>query len=457
MKNLFFTLIMLLTTLFGQAQGIIGSWKGDIQAGGIKLPLVFHIRQEGENYSATLDSPLQKATGIVVDKSEYTAPLLTLTISKLGASYQGELKGDSIIGVFRQSGLEMPLVLRKSDANNALNRPQEPKAPFSYKTEDVVFINEVSGNKLAGTLTLPETGSDFPVAILISGSGPQNRDEEILAHRPFLVLADYLTRNGIAVLRYDDRGVGQSEGNYKTASLCDFTSDGVAALNYMKTRKEINPKRIGIIGHSEGGTIGFKIAASNASDVAYVVSMAGMAIPGDSLLIEQRYMLGKASGLSDAMIAQNEQMIKMTENIIRKYSADSITNHFDAIAATELPEPLKQNPAVIGAIKKGVIQMISPEIQSLLTYNPTEALAKISCPVLALNGAKDLQVGADRNLSRIRSLVKAPVTLRKFENLNHLFQNCKTGLPNEYGQIEETLSPDVLLEIKNWITTTLNQ
>lgn len=456
MKNIICTTLLCMATLCAQAQDVVGSWKGSIDVGGIKLPLVFHIEKQGDNYTSTLDSPSQSAIGFPIDKSEYTAPQLKLTITQLGASYQGELQGDSIVGLFKQSGLEMPLVLRKSTETIQINRPQEPKAPFPYTAENVTFLNETSGHNLAGTLTLPKEGKNFPVAILISGSGPQNRDEELFAHRPFWVLADYLTRNGIAVLRYDDRGVGESEGIYQTASLSDLASDAVAALSYLKTRKEIDPKKIGIIGHSEGGTICFDIAASHPSDVAYLVSMAGMAIPGDSLLIEQRYMLGKARGLTDAMINQQEQAIKMLKKIASNYSVDSIQNHFDAIAAKELPAPSLQNKDALGQIQKGVMQLLNPEIKSLLSCDPTEALTKIKCPVLAINGAKDLQVGADRNLNRIRSLVKAPATVRKFNNLNHLFQNCQTGLPDEYGRIEETLSPDVLLEIMNWIKATIN-
>jgi fermentation-respiration switch protein FrsA (DUF1100 family) len=330
---------------------------------------------------------------------------------------------------------------------------QDPQPPYPYHSEDLRFENQAAGITLAGTLTVPEEGERFPAAVLVSGSGPQNRDEEIFGHKPFLVLSDYLTRNGIAVLRYDDRGVSESGENYSTTTLYDFASDAAAAVNYLKTRKEINPEKIGIIGHSQGGTIAFMLAGEENSDLAYIVSMAGMAIPGDSLMRMQRYLIATTMGMSDEMIAKNEAYIDIASNIINKYPQDSILQNTDRIIIESLPDSLKgfESIAAVVGIRTGIRQLMSPELKSLMNYNPSGVLTKIKCPVLALNGEKDLQVPADINLDRIEALVKGPVTIKKYPDLNHLFQHCITGLPYEYTDLKETISPKVLDDIASWI------
>ncbi|MCL1938134.1 MAG: alpha/beta hydrolase [Candidatus Azobacteroides sp.] len=348
--------------------------------------------------------------------------------------------------------MTFPLNWKKAEESpTSIARPQEPKAPYPYHSENVQFENKQAGIRLAGTLTWPKEGKNFPVAVLVTGSGPQNRDEEVFGHKPFLVLSDYLTRKGIAVLRYDDRGVGESSGTYVTANLDDFAADAYAAVNYLKTRKEINTKKIGIIGHSEGGTIAFLLASEKNSPLAYIVSLAGMAIPGDSLLRMQRYLVSKKMGISDAQIEQNEMFIDIANGIVNKCPDDFILQNIDKLADKALPDSLKENELIKKTFQQEIKQMANPEYRSLINCNPFDALTKIKCPVLALNGEKDLQVPADANLNQVKALVKSSVTIKKYPDLNHLFQHCTTGLPNEYTNIEETISPEALSDIAEWI------
>ncbi|MDR3180870.1 MAG: alpha/beta hydrolase [Prevotellaceae bacterium] len=345
-------------------------------------------------------------------------------------------------------------------------RPQDPQSPYPYHSEDVKFVNEKAGITLAGTLTFPKEGKDFPAVVLISGSGPQNRNEEItvLNHRPFLVLSDYLTRNGIAVLRYDDRGVAESGGDYKTATLDDFASDALSAVDYLKTRPEVNPAKIGLLGHSEGGTIAFMLAGDH-PEIAYIVSMAGMAVNGDSLLRAQRYLIARAHGASDGAIAVNELLIDRVTALTGHHTTAYVMAHVDSLTThllnTEeelitrllamLPDSSVSREVFRATCKTGIMQVAMPEYRTLQKCDPSGALTKIHCPVFALNGEKDLQVPADMNLDHIRALVKSALKTKKYPGLNHLFQHAETGSPNEYKVIEETISPEVLEDIAAWI------
>jgi pimeloyl-ACP methyl ester carboxylesterase len=399
-----------------------------------------------------MDSPAQGAKGIPVGVVNFKDAKLTFSIANLGVEYEGELKNDTIFGTFKQMGMAFPLNLlrQKEGTSSSTVRPQEPKQPYPYKSEAVRFENKEAGITLAGTFTFPEKGENFPVAVLISGSSPQNRDEEVLGHRPFLVLSDYLTRNGIAVLRYDDRGVAESGGNYATATINDFKTDAAAAVEYLKSRKEVNPKKIGIVGHSQGGTIAFLLAGEN-KDVSFVVSMAGGAISGDSIMLMQRYMIAKKMGVTDTEIEQNEVWVREIERIINTYSAEKVLENREKIINEILPDSLVNNEQARNGLRQGIMMMLSPEIQSLILCDPANALTKINCPVFALNGEKDLQIAADINLERVKKLVKGNVKTKKYPNLNHLLQHCDTGLMDEYGLIEETISPEVLKDITEWI------
>ncbi len=427
------------------AQEIIGSWHGNPDLGGMKLRIVFNISETDDGYFATMDSPDQGVKGILVDSVSFKDNNLFIRIAKISLTYNGKLEDNVIHGKLTQFGKSFDANLSKEEIKR--NRPQTPEPPFPYVSEDISFRNEEAAITLAGTLTLPKENGTFPAVIFISGSGQQNRDEEIFEHKPFFVLSDYLTRKGIATLRYDDRGTGKSEGDPSKDTTKDFATDVKAAIEYLKSRKEINKKKIGLIGHSEGGLIAFMLAAENKKDIAFIVSMAGSALRGDSIILDQRQTLIKASGGNDlqALIDRNQMrqaFVILKENV----EEDVIINKMQDIFSST------QSPRNVEIMAK---QLSSPWMRYFLNYNPENDLKKIKCPVLALNGEKDLQVDAEANLNKIKETVKSKLTVIKYPDLNHLFQTSVTGLPSEYGQIEETLSPQMLEDITIWILDTV--
>ena len=315
---------------------------------------------------------------------------------------------------------------------------------------------------MSGTLTFPKKEGNFPVVILISGSGPQNRDEELLGHKPFLIISDHLTKNGIGVFRYDNRGVGQSTGDFKMATTADFSMDVESAITYLQTRKEINKNKIGLIGHSEGALIA-SIVASKSKDISFIVSLAGTGIQGDKLLLLQQELISRAKGIPEADIKKSlETNTKLFEIIAKsndnqKLKTD-VTNLIDKMLKNDSNAKIPNGITKDKFIQMRVNQISNPWLQYFIKFNPAKVLKKIQCPVLALNGEKDLQVPPKENLTAISNALKKggnkKVTTKVFPHLNHLFQKCKTGLPSEYATIEQTFSPIALTEITNWI---LNQ
>ena len=306
---------------------------------------------------------------------------------------------------------------------------------------------------------MPKENGLFPVVILISGSGPQNRDEELLGHKPFLVLSDFLTRNGIAVLRYDDRGTAQSEGDFKAATSADFATDVESAIEYLKTRKEIDKKQIGLIGHSEGGIIA-PMVANKSKDVAFIVLLAGTGLPGDQILLSQQRLIGKASGVRDELLQENELINKKAFDVVKKSNSleqleDDLTNLLNKFLVDNPITDIPQGMSSDDFVKLQITQVVNPWMQYFIKYDPSLALEKVKCPVLALGGEKDLQVPSKENLEAIKiALAKGgnkKVTIKELPNLNHLFQESITGTPNEYATIEQTFSPIALNEILKWI------
>lgn len=460
MKSLSILIISFLSAMSISAQDIAGQWFGQLRVQGIQLRLVFNITQTDKGLSAMMDSPDQGAKGIPAT-AIFETPLLKIEIPIAKIAYEGTLGKDNIIaGMFKQGGQSFPLNLSKEKIEKEiLLRPQEPTKPYPYHSEDISFANEKAGITLAGSLSLPTKEGVYPAVILISGSGPQNRDEELLGHKPFLVLSDYLTKNGIAVLRYDDRGTAFSKGDFKAATSADFATDVEAAIDYLKTRKEIDKKKIGLIGHSEGGLIA-PMVASKSKDVANIVLLAGTGIPGDQLLLLQQKLVGKASGVSDADLQKNEETNRVVFEIVKK--SNSI-EQLNADLTKYIGHALKENPNVTKPagmsdadfVKLQVSQIINPWMQYFIKYNPSPALEKVACPVLALNGEKDLQVPPKENLEAIKKALSKggnkKATIIELPNLNHLFQECKTGSPAEYATIEQTISPNALVEILNWL------
>ena len=452
---------LLLLSSPSRSQDITGSWNGVLDVMGNKLRIVFNVTQTDTGYVSTMDSPNQGARGIPVTRTTYKKPDIRFELPALGITYEGKLQDDTMfVGDFKQSGFTFKLLLtRSAPVVEALSRPQEPKPPYPYYTEDVKFENVDDGVILAGTLTLLEKEGKFPAVILISGSGAQNRNEELMGHKPFLVLADYLTRQGIAVLRYDDRGAGESTGDRTNATSEDYARDVVAAIRYLKTRKEINKKDIGLIGHSEGGLIAPLVASKN-KDVSFIVLLAAPGVQGYKLLLKQQEAIGKASGLSDEELKNSSEINRELFEMVLNSKDDNalkeeLTKYLQKIY-NELPE--SEKPKGIDAetwANRTAAQVSSPWMVYFLRYDPAPVLQKVKCPVLALNGNKDLQVDAKMNLEGIRVALEKGgnknVTVKEFPGLNHLFQECKTGLPTEYYSIEQTFYPEVLNVIARWI------
>ena len=438
------------------AQDISGAWHGKLSLPTGSLTIVFHISQtEQDVYVTTLDSPDQGANGIKTQTTSFNDSTLIIQIPVIHASYKGKLNSDNTInGTFTQ-GMPLPLNLVKGEASRP-KRPQEPQPPFPYRSEEVTVRNERDGINLAGTLTLPEKGTKFPAVVMVTGSGAQNRDEEIMGHKPFFVIADYLTRNGIAVLRCDDRGTAASQGTHATATNEDFATDTEAMVNYLRSRKEINAKKIGIIGHSAGGIIAFIVAKKDLS-IAFVVSLAGAGVRGDSLMLKQVELISKSQGMPDAVwqgmkpsirnrYAILQQTDKTPEELQKELYAD--------VTKTMSPEQLK-DLNTIQQISAQISSMTSPWYLHFMRYDPGQDLKKLKCPVLALNGEKDIQVDAAMNLAAIQERITGNgnknVTVKAYPNLNHLFQTCEKGTLAEYGQLEETINPEVLKDIIEWI------
>jgi len=451
-------LAVILSGAFAQAQDITGQWNGVLSVSGMSLRLVFHINKTDNGYTSAMDSPDQGATGIPVTATTFNGSVLSLTVQNIGLSYEGEFKTDSIVGTFKQGGMSFPLTLKRSRAEvQSFVRPQEPKPPYPYRAEDVTFENKAAGITLAGTLTLPASGDNFTAVVLITGSGAQNRNEEIMGHKPFLVIADYLTRRGIAVLRYDDRGTAQSTGNFQTATTADFAADAESAIAYLKTRGEINSQKIGLMGHSEGGIIAPMVAAG-AKDAAFIVMLAGSGLRGDAVLLLQEELAYRASGLPEDNIAKilkiNAMVFDKIVNTKAFVTRQEITDWMTAMKA-DIEAAVPTGMTAENYIQQFAVSLSSPWMQYFLRYDPAPALEQVKCPVLAVNGSKDLQVAAKENLAAISAALKRggnnKVTVKEYPNLNHLFQECTTGLPTEYAVIEQTFSPDVLNDISNWI------
>jgi len=454
MKTILFLLFAFLTSCSMNAQSIIGQWNGTLNIQGIQLRVVFHINKTDTGYVSTMDSPDQGVKGIPVTTTTFKDSKLKLeyTISKF--EYNGELQDTIIIGTFKQNGVSFPLSLSKTLTETSQNafpkRLQEPVKPYPYYSEDVTFKNNKANVTLSGTLTLPKKGGIYPVVILITGSGPQNRDEEMLGHKPFLVISDYLTKNGIAVLRYDDRGTAQSTGDFKAATTADFASDVESAIFYLKARKEINSKKIGLIGHSEGGIIA-PMVASKSKDVDFIVLLAGQGLSGAKLMLLQKKKIEQAMHLDEKEISKGQEIFSGAYRIILESHADNtdLKNKLNTYFTQNLDNKLSEEQ--VNAITNSIT---TPWMIYFLKYNPVPTLEKVRCPVLAIDGEKDLQVPPENLIAIKTALEKGGnknVTAKLFPNLNHLFQDCKTGLPGEYSEIEETFSPAALDEITKWI------
>lgn len=442
-------LAAMLSGLMSVAQSLSGSWSGSIDVGTAKLPLVFHISDAPAGLTATMDSPAQGAKGIPVDSVSCEGMTVRMAIVKLGVTIEGMWRGDTMTTVFRQSGLELPLVLTRG-AEAEVRRPQEPQPPYPYVCEEVSFPSAAAGLDMHGTLTIPEGDGPFAAVVLVTGSGTQNRDEELMGHKPFKVIADFLTRRGIAVLRYDDREWGRG---YAGATTADYASDALNAAAFLRRDPRIDPARVGIVGHSEGGTIAFMCAAQ-CDSIAFVVSVAGMTIPGRECIVWQNGESLRRAGLPQQTVERYcdviDAVFKRTAEAGRELSADeaaqAVEEAVTAAGAADMPQAMRAElvKSATGA---------TAWLRFFVGYDPSADISRVRCDVLAMNGTRDRQVDAEANLGVLERCkeLEGHLTVRRYEGLNHLFQHCVTGLPDEYYNIEETFSAEALADMADWI------
>ena len=394
---------------------LIGSWKGKLKAGLSSLTLVLNLEQHDGYVVVTLDSPDQGAKGILTKKEYLTDDSIAVRVENLGASFQARLRDGKLDGTFTQRGFSFPLVLERGVYE--MNRPQKPQPPYPYTTEEVTFRNERDSATLAGTITYPvgydRQAKKKPVAVLlVTGSGPQNRDEELMGHQPFLVIADYFARHGIATLRYDDRATAASVGgDMDHATTRDLARDAEAGIEYLRQQKAFS--KIGLLGHSEGGAIAFMLAARKKTD--FIISMAGPGVKGDTLVVEQTNRIQELMGMKHDMTIEQFRQQKEAQS--------------------------------------------TPWLRWFIDYDPLEDIRKTRCPVFALNGDRDCQVISSQNLTAIKRLLRPSKKnlIKEYPALNHLFQHCETGLPTEYSSIGETISPEVLADMVQWIKQSIGQ
>lgn len=444
---------------------VVETFAGTLDAGLQKLRMQFRVVEDDDGEkSVLLDVLTQGAMGIP-GSYERDGDSVVFDFFAMRAKYTGTIndEGTEIEGQWEQGGAELPYNLERIDAPEneediKPKRPQTPEEPFPYETRDVEIDNEEAGVKLSGTLSLPKEPGKYPVAILVSGSGPQDRDESLLGHKPFLVLSDALVRQGIAVLRYDDRGVGGSTGDFATATSKDFASDASACVDFLKTLDEINPDAIGIIGHSEGGLVGPMVATSR-DDLGYIVMLAGPGVTGEEIIYAQTRLIAEAEGETEEGLDVSEKFLRAIVARIKESDAEEdLTDDFESMLG-EFLEEFSENEEEAELLKARAIanlsQFQSPWFRYFLFHDPAPVLQEVDCPVLSIIGEKDLQVPYAQNIPAITEALKSggnpDYKVLMLPGLNHLFQNCETGSPLEYQSIEETFDPETLTMIGDWI------
>lgn len=427
------------------ASAITGPWRGNLEFGQTKIPLVFNFSETDQGKtSCTLDSPSQGVKGISADVTFCSDDSIALEYKSIGATFRGNVASDSISGKFTQRGMTFPLLL-KPDAPLEDRRPQTPRPPFPYTVIDTVFTS-TDGTLLSGTMTLPADtkGKKTPAIVMVTGSGPQNRDEEMLDHKPFAVIADYLARNGVASLRYDDRGTGESKGDFLKATTYTFKDDAKSGMEFLKKMKGIG--KIGLLGHSEGGTIAFMLAAEKVPD--FIISLAGLAESGKEGLLKQNELLLDQSGITGETKENCMTLISRLFDIQIEQNKSGVCKPIDIDSLAKATGKVVP-PSVITSLKS-TQKIRTPWFDTLITINPQTFLSKIKCPVLAINGNKDTQVEAGANIGIIKKNIPNAET-HVMPGLNHLMQHCETGEMAEYDSIRETISPEVLDLILSFI------
>jgi hypothetical protein len=428
---------------------VVGKWLGTITFGSVKLRIAFEVSEAPEGgYTASMRSIDQSGLSYPMSAVLLNGDSLRLEIGTIRSVYEGKFTadGNTIEGNWLQNGTTTPLVMKRVDKFPEIIRPQTPKKPYPYLEEDVGYENPSAKVRIAGTLTMPKGKGPFPAVLLITGSGPLDRDETVSFHKPFLVLADHLTRQGIAVLRVDKRGVGKTTGEFAEATILDLADDVRAGVEYLKARKEIDPKRIGLLGHSEGGVVG-PILASRSSDVAFLVMLAGLGQNNGDIIIFQKLLAAQTHGADESTLALMRSWYERLYAVVREDTDDATAEKkIRALHATLTTDEKEKLGWPDSSLDREIADQLQRHWRYDLRYDPRATLMKVRCPVLALGGEKDMQVPAKENLAIIGEALKAGgntrFTVREFPGLNHGFQTEQT---------EETVSPLVLQTISNWI------
>lgn len=452
MKHIFILILAVMVSLVAVAQqAATVSWSGELTAGGQKLGICFNVITDADGAcSCTMDVPAQSVKGLPVRLLSTSTDSLHVSIPMLMASYRGaKVSPSSIEGVFVQYGMSFPLNL--TSGTLVINRPQTPVGPFDYVTEEVTFENVAEGAVLSGTLTYPVgydalSPKDVPVVIMVTGSGAQNRDEELFDHRPFLVIADHLARNGIASLRYDDRGVGRSTGNIDNTTTENNLTDAEAGVACLRNMGKFG--KVGVLGHSEGGTIAFMMGANGMVD--FLVSLAGTAISGLDVIVGQNAAMLQLNGLPQEYIDNYCKALRFIyTDRVAQVAVDDAEMYIDEICSkNELDLPYAARENLAKCVTAG-----GAWFTWFLGYDPAQAIRKIECPVMALNGTLDMQVLCDDNMPVVCNTLpeNKKHLIKEYEGLNHLFQHCTPATALSYGMIEETIAPQVLDDIVQWI------
>jgi pimeloyl-ACP methyl ester carboxylesterase len=430
---------------------IAGTWVGTVEVPPAPLRVVFNIEGSAESsWSGTADSPDEGAIGIPITRIDVSGERVEVRIDSMGVVFSGEVSSDeqTLTGTVEQGGESFPLSLERQPGPLDYRRPQDPVAPFPYNEADVSFPSDEPGVTLAGTLTWPQGPGPFTTVVLITGSGPQNRNEELLNHRPFLVLADALVRANVAVLRYDDRGFAESTGEFDAATTFDFVADARGAVSYLRSQTELEVGEIGLVGHSEGGLIA-PLVADGSTDVGFLVLLAGPGVDGKTLLVSQSRAIGAANGASGAELDANETLQVALYGCFG--DPDDALSALDACLRAELTKV-----GVSGEQLASILaQLEMPWMREFVVYDPAPVLRRTQVPVLALNGSLDLQVLASVNVPALERAFReggnAQAVVEELPGLNHLFQHAITGAPSEYPRIDETIAPEVLSRIAEWI------
>ncbi|KGE14041.1 alpha/beta hydrolase family protein [Sphingobacterium deserti] len=447
MKYSILLFVLLLSSCWGFGQKMEGSWKGEVAIQGTTLPIIFHLKEGKDGkWIGDMVSPAQSSTRVPFSKVNVIGDSINVEVLKIGFVFSGKLLKGKLDGVFEQRQFKAPLLMLPFK-EKVKKRPQEPHPPYSYDTLDVSFTNQFDNVRLSGTLSFPRNAGKHPAVILVTGSGPQDRDETIEGHKPFKVIADYLTKRGVVVLRYDERGVGKSSGNYTTSTIGDFSKDAIASLEFLKKQKQVDPKRIGIIGHSEGGLIAQLIAGQRSANVNFIALLAAPTIAIDSLMVLQAYEIGRVQGLSEAELTRAKKINRRNFAIVKSDAKDEQAyKQILENMAPVFPKPSQQQ-------ENELKMLLLPSYRYFMRIEPVPFIKKIAVPVFAVFGTKDLQVPFAPNLESLSDNLpkRAGHFLKAYEGLNHLFQQSKTGAPMEYGDLEETFSDVVLKDLAAWI------